>query len=254
MHPYLLIGGLKLPVYWLMSLLGLALAAALLRQRNRCYRLPGDDVLHIGVLAMVGALIGAKLLYVLTVLPQLITYASLWLAEPILLLSGGAVFYGGLYGGLAAALLYCRKYRVDQARAVALFTPAIPLFHACGRVGCFFSGCCWGVPWERGLVYREALAAPNGVPLLPVQLISAALLLLLFFLLLLAETKLRQKHLLLPLYLALYSAGRFILEFFRGDTLRGIFLLSTSQWIAAATLCGLVIWFFRRSKGVNGDE
>jgi len=248
MYPYIMAGGYSLPVYWLTALLGLSFAAWLTFIRNRVYQLPRDDVLHIGVLAIVGAVIGSKLLYLLTVLPWLVANAKLWLSAPEMLLSGGAVFYGGLYGALLAAWLYCRKYRVDIAGAAALYTPALPLFHLFGRLGCFFTGCCWGVEWRHGVVYQEALAAPNGVPLLPVQLIEAGMLLLIFFFLLLTEARLREKQLLLPLYLALYSAGRFILEFFRGDELRGIFLLSTSQWIAAATLALLSVWYFRKSR------
>jgi len=252
MHPYITAGGYAVPAYWLTALLGLGFAAWLVWRRNRVYALPRDDVLHIGLMAIIGAVIGSKLLYLLTILPWLVANAGLWLADPELLLTGGAVFYGGLYGALLAAWLYCRKYRVDQAGAAALYAPALPLFHAFGRLGCFLTGCCWGVEWERGIVYREALAAPNNVPLLPVQLIEAGMLLLIFCFLLLAEGRLKEKHLLLPVYLTLYSAGRFILEFFRGDELRGIFLLSTSQWIAIATLAALVIWYVRRSKRQYG--
>ena len=36
----------------------------------------------------------------------------------------------------------------------------------------------------------------------------------------------------LGFYLCAYGAMRFVMEMFRGDALRGIWLLSTSQWIA----------------------
>ncbi|WP_268801974.1 prolipoprotein diacylglyceryl transferase family protein [Paenibacillus sp. LC231] len=39
------------------------------------------------------------------------------------------------------------------------------------------------------------------------------------------------------LYLIFYSSGRFIIEFFRGDIIRGQFgTLATSQWIALAVV------------------
>ena len=52
----------------------------------------------------------------------------------------------------------------------------------------------------------------------------------------------KMKHYLFFLYLAIYAVGRFILEFFRGDTYRGIwFGVSTSQIISILILlfCGV---------------
>ena len=54
---------------------------------------------------------------------------------------------------------------------------------------------------------------------------------------------------LLPLYLALYAAGRFLLEFLRGDAIRGFAgPLSTSQWISLGILavCGVLLLRSRR--------
>ncbi|MBQ3938753.1 MAG: prolipoprotein diacylglyceryl transferase, partial [Clostridia bacterium] len=46
------------------------------------------------------------------------------------------------------------------------------------------------------------------------------------------------------LYMLLYGIERFILEYFRYDEIRGIFLgLSTSQWISIAMVVGGVIGF-----------
>jgi len=47
---------------------------------------------------------------------------------------------------------------------------------------------------------------------------------------------------LFPVYLITYSVGRFILEFLRGDANRGIWILSTSQWIALALISLSVFW------------
>ncbi|WP_460321096.1 prolipoprotein diacylglyceryl transferase family protein [Paenibacillus sp. YSY-4.3] len=45
--------------------------------------------------------------------------------------------------------------------------------------------------------------------------------------------RVRQTGLIASLYLLLYSAGRFVIEFYRGDIIRGsVGVLSTSQWIA----------------------
>ena len=217
-----------------------------------------------------GALVGAKVVYLITILPQLIEHAAElsfydWMQ---LLFSGGMVFYGGLYGGLFMAMRYCRRYGADFRLYGSFFAPLIPLFHAFGRVGCFLAGCCWGVECGWGVVYTESLSAPNGVSLLPIQLIESACLLALFVALLLIDRSQRRRQRervktlarqsggalcsaegverpglpLLHWYLFLYALLRFTLEFFRGDAIRGVWLLSTSQWIALLTLIGLAVF------------
>ena len=60
----------------------------------------------------------------------------------------------------------------------------------------------------------------------------------------------------LGLYLTLYSIGRFIVEFFRGDTIRGqIGILSTSQFIGIfAAVAGLIILIVQRHNGRLVEE
>ena len=55
---------------------------------------------------------------------------------------------------------------------------------------------------------------------------------------------------LLPVYLSLYGAFRFLLEFLRGDGARGFWgPLSTSQWVALATLAAaLPVLLWQQSK------
>ena len=137
--------------------------------------------------------------------------------------------------------LYLRIRRLPFAAYADIAAPAIPLFHAFGRIGCFLGGCCYGIPWEGGITYTRALSPEaNGVARFPVQLLESALLFALFFLLaaLFRRGALRAK--LLALYLAVYAVLRFLLEFLRGDAIRGVYFgLSTSQWISLAILLAL---------------
>jgi phosphatidylglycerol:prolipoprotein diacylglycerol transferase len=84
------------------------------------------------------------------------------------------------------------------------------------------------------------------VPLLPVQLIEAALVFGLFFLLRRMSRRRADGRRMLGWYLLLYSVGRFVLELFRGDAYRGfIGALSVSQVIALLSLLGggLLLWW-----------
>lgn len=204
----------------------------------------------------IGAVIGAKLLYILTALP------AFWndlCSAPFgdvcrAYLSGGFVFYGGLYGGLLAACLYIKRSRLSSNAMLSWLVPIIPLFHAAGRVGCFCAGCCYGIPSETcGIVFLHSPYAPNNVPLLPVQLIESGFLILLFSLLLILRKKKCCGQFMLGIYLLLYGAGRFLLEFLRGDEIRGIvYHLSTSQYISLPTVfLGIVLIVRYRKNRAN---
>jgi hypothetical protein len=118
-----------------------------------------------------------------------------------------------------------------------------------GRIGCLLSGCCHGMPAAWGmrypwLVWKSAPAGLNELRLLPVQAFES----MLFALLLAGQLWLyfvpHHPGEVLFLFLAGYSAGRFGLEFLRGDE-RPYFLgFSEAQWTAAglAAVISLAPW------------
>jgi len=238
-----------------MAILGALVAALYVWRTNkggRAGHIKNDDLLHIFLMMVAGVFIGAKVLYLIVNIPLFVRSWAIFMAQPALLLNylvGGMVFYGGLIGGLLAVLWYCRKYQVPFKTVAGLMTPMIPLFHTFGRVGCFLGGCCWGVEAHWGVTYHYSPAAPNEVPLMPIQLFEAAGNLVLFVVLAYLSRRLVRKWLVLPLYLVCYAAMRFVLEFFRGDTARGVWLLSTSQWIALGMLVGVaLLWLLKWRK------
>ena len=179
MLPFIRIFGRTLPMYGLLGVLGFLLGLLFILLRAPRFSLKRDDAVYIYVFAVLGALLGAKLVYILTVLPELLALirSGAGVEELFGYLSGGLVFFGGVLGALPAAYLSARAYRVRFADFLPLLVPCIPLIGALGRVGCFCAGCCWGVESSSCLavVFPEAsLGAPSGVPLLPVQLFEAA--------------------------------------------------------------------------------
>lgn len=210
----------------------------------------GNDISMIFVFLFggIGCMFGMHLLYGITNIRQwgsLFSAASFgdWL-EAAQLIFGGAVFYGGLIGGLAVGFLSIRYQKLDTAVVSDCAAPSIALFHMFGRIGCFLGGCCYGVEWEHGVTFTNSLIeSANGVPRVPVQLYEAGLELALFLALtlLLVSGKLRGK--LLAVYLLVYPVGRFLLEFWRGDEYRGfLFGLSTSQLISIALFIGTIVF------------
>lgn len=252
MYPYFHIFGLDLPAYGTMALVGVFVAAAFVAFYNRGGRfVPQSDLGLAMVYALAGVLIGAKALSLLTAIPYFIENFSLIFSSVerfTAFLLNGWVFYGGLIGGFIGGYIFCRSFKVDFLAGCSAIVPAIPLFHVFGRIGCFLAGCCYGIEHEHGIAFTNSIAAPNGVPLLPIQLIEAGANVVIFAVLLLAQRKMKRKWLVLPLYAALYAVTRFVLEFWRGDAARGVALLSTSQWISIALLAASIAFLIFRHR------
>ncbi len=106
------------------------------------------------------ALVGAKLLFILTNWAQFIRHPS-----PI---ASGWSFQGALFGALIVALILFRKRRLDPWQWLDTAAPALALIVAVGRVGCLMAGCCWGapteLPWADRLYRIEGRAAQYPAP------------------------------------------------------------------------------------------
>jgi phosphatidylglycerol:prolipoprotein diacylglycerol transferase len=248
MFPYVEFLGRTFPSYGVLGTAGVVLGLLLAVLCCKRFGLDREDCAYLYVFGAVGAVVGAKLLYLITVLPELLGDLPLLWREPArfaqLYLTGGLVFYGGLIGAIVGAFLCARYFSLRLWDFFPVLVPVFPLIHAIGRVGCFAVGCCYGVESDWGVVFSHSLVAPNGVRLLPTQLIEAGAEVLLCLLLLWYASRRPAPLRLLALYFLTYAPVRFVLEFFRGDVARGFLgVLSTSQWISLLILlAGVALW------------
>lgn len=206
-------------------------------------------MIEILLFGVIGIFIGGHLLYGLVHMSEL----SYGLGRAF----GGQVFYGGLFGGLAAGALFIRHKKYPKQPYYDVAACTIPLFHGFARIGCFLVGCCYGKPWEHGLTYTASLIrSANGVSRFPVQLLESGLNFVLFFVLYHFLSHNKHTGKLLSIYLASYSIIRFGLEFLRGDdALRGIYFgLSTSQWISLGILAVLAVSALGRQTRAAGNH
>jgi phosphatidylglycerol:prolipoprotein diacylglycerol transferase len=229
-------------------LLGLRLAMARAKARG----LDDARVLDLGIYIIISALIGAKLLLLIT------DYQS-FAKDPRELLTlarSGGVFYGGLILAVGVALWYIRRVGLPLWTTCDVFAPGIALGHVIGRFGCFFAGCCYGKPTTKpwGITFTDPFAAANvgtplGEPLHPTQLYEAGSELLILFLLLWTERKGRPfAGRTFWLYMLLYAISRFIIEFFRNDVRGNVGIFSTSQFISivlAPLAIGMLVYLAR---------
>jgi phosphatidylglycerol---prolipoprotein diacylglyceryl transferase len=213
-------------------LLGLKLAMVRAKARG----LDDARVLDLGIYIIISALVGAKLLLLIT---DFRTFTS-DPRELLTLARSGGVFYGGLILAVSVALWYIRKIGLPLWTTCDVFAPGIALGHVVGRFGCLFAGCCFGKPTTKpwGITFTDAFAAANvgtplGVPLHPTQLYEAGAELIILFVLLWTERKGRPfAGRTFWLYMLLYAISRFIIEFYRGDERGNVGIFSTSQFIS----------------------
>jgi phosphatidylglycerol:prolipoprotein diacylglycerol transferase len=241
------IGPITIHGYGLMIAIGIIAAYVIAEYRAKKMNLNHEEIFPITIWTLIGGLLGSKLLYAITIIKEV-------LADPkvLLNLSEGFVVYGGIVGGILGGFLYCKKANINFLKYFDVVIPSVALAQGFGRIGCFLAGCCYGMETTSpfGIVFHESVLAPNGVRLIPTQLISSGLDFLHFIVLLIIAKHKKAEGQVAGFYLIFYSAGRFILEFYRGDLIRGsVGTLSTSQFISIFMfVIGWIIVLFQSKR------
>ncbi len=236
-EPYHIIGPIRIAVYGVMVALGLLAAIVLGGRENERIKLMTPELFEkVSLWAVVWALITSRLFYVFTDLPR-------FMAEPksiVAIWEGGLVFYGGPIGG-AAYLAYhflilrsgpvpgskvsLREGWVRLQRFFDLGAPALAFGHVFGRLGCLSAGCCYGAPHDGMFALHYPDNSPawlaDGGGRYPVQLAEAGIELLIFMWLMRLRLNKQFHGQVMLHYVILYPTARFILEMFRGDSVRG---------------------------------
>lgn len=243
------IGPITIHGYGLMCAIGLLSGYLIAEKRAEKKGLDTNQLLNLFYACMIGCAVGGKVLYCVVELKA-------FLNHPMLLFdfANGWVIYGGLIGGFIGGWIYCKKMCLDYLTYFEMLIPSLPWAHGIGRIGCFMAGCCHGRPTDAwyGIAYINSTIAPNGIKLIPTQLISCFLLLCLSGILFYLAKKQPKPGILISVYVILYSIGRFMIEFLRSDARGNVGFLSTSQFIAIFTLL-FGIYLFKRFNKVNYD-
>lgn len=172
-------------------------------------------------------------------------------------------WYGGMAGGIAAAVL-CRFHGIPLLSLLAALSVAAPWIQLLGRLRCLVQGCCHGGPAAEaiGIRYRHRrsrvthLAGMGGVPLHPTPLYSIAGNLVVGVLLLRLRVVGCPEAMLTGAYLVLGGLARFTEEGFRAEPQTPIVAgLRLYQWFALlSVLAGLGVALIPSVAAVPGFE
>jgi phosphatidylglycerol---prolipoprotein diacylglyceryl transferase len=240
------IGPLTLHTYGVLLAIAFITGLWVASRQAKAAGLDAARVTDMAVYVLIAGLVGAKILLVIVEWG----YYARNPRELLSILQSGGVFYGGLIGALPVAWWYARKHGLAPWRTADVLAPAVAIGQAIGRLGCFFAGCCYGrpadVPWA--VTFRDPYASrtvgtPLDIPLHPTEIYEAIACLAIFFILTRMARRKRFDGQITLAYVLLYSVARFVIEFYRGDAVRGTVLgwLSTSQFIAVLLVAGVAL-------------
>jgi len=235
------IGSFFIPTYGTLVAIAFLAALWIVTRLAKRASLPSELITNLAIYCALAGLAGAKLFMIL------FDFSDYWSGRQRLFsletLQAAGVYQGGFLVAFVTAILYMRRQHLPILATCDVFAPGIAVGQALGRLGCLSAGCCWGiethVPWATTFHSQEAhdlTGVPLGVPLHPTQLYECVADALIFGFLYFRIGKSHAAGSILGWYLALYSAARFVIEFFRFHEQGLHFGLSYTQWISLATL------------------
>lgn len=234
---------------------GIVVALAILLAMGVAYYLARGTVYQkhlpdIAVYMVVGGIVGARAWEVLFFQFE---YYSRNPGEILMIWHGGLSIQGALVGGMVGAILYLKLKRLSFWEFADIAAPAAVLGQAVGRIACFLNGDAFGSPTGAGfgLVYPEGTMAYEtygSQPLWPAEIMEAQWDLIVFAILISMKNKAWPTGTLFLAYNILYAAGRFTLEFLRGDTPRYAWDWTAAQWTGFSVILisiGLAVYLWR---------
>lgn len=271
MHPILFeIGPLRLTTYGLAMMLAFLAGIWMAMERGKRRGIPGEFVADLSTAILIGSLLGARGLYVLTHLAE---FRGRWLdtIKPVqsdgTIGIAGLVLLGGVLVAIPLTVWYTKKRGHSVLDTVDLLAPSLALGIAIGRVGCLMNGCCYGqscdLPWAIHYPVDSALHALGAVH--PTQVYSILANLSVMAVLLWIARRRAFPGQIFALFLLLYSPGRFIVEFLRDyepSMIRGHIggwavttsqLLTLGMFVAGAALYGTLKARSAREKPAGAD-
>jgi phosphatidylglycerol:prolipoprotein diacylglycerol transferase len=190
--------------------------------------------------------------------PDCFAWAKFW--------AGGLTYYGGFIGASVGAVYLLRRDGFPFWKAADMAGFAVPLGLAFGRMGCLLAGCCFGVesdlPWALSFPPRSpasesqfkahllASMSSYSHPVHPTQIYeSAAALAISAVCMLVVHPRKRYDGQVFVMFVALYAAARFVLEFWRDDDRGGFAHLSTSQLVGIVMIVAALAVHGMRGRG-----
>lgn len=167
MHPVLFeLFGFPIRSWSVMLITGFIVAWWLASRRSERYGITRDQLSSLALTMLLSGIVGARVFWVAQ---DWHNYRDDWL-QVFNFTEGGMTSFGGLFFGVAALLVWCRRARLSALAALDLIAAPALIAIGIGRIGCFLHGCCYGSPCD--LPWAVTVHAEDGTTYLghPAQL------------------------------------------------------------------------------------
>ncbi len=273
-----------IPIYSYGVMLGMSLVVGWYLTLGLAERdgLPKETMANCYVVTAIAAVVGSRVLYILTNLSEFDSLGSMFAMR-----RGGLVAYGGFLGGFAGSYFFLRRHRIPLLPWADVAVPSLASGLLITRIGCYLFGCDFGRPlcgapntpdcataaappawlqklgsfphWPDGTlehgsgspawvqhVKERGLShdAASSFPVHPTQIYESLVgaALLVFLLTMRRQQKFRGQIFLL--FTFTYGIGRFLLEIVRDDAERGAVSLPIPQhYVLPASLALLAVGY-----------
>ena len=207
--------GLEVTYYGLLMGVGFILAFFIVRYLLKKRReLKPEITLDLLLIIFPLSIIGARLYFVL------FSGRSWSFLEILSVWDGGLAIYGGIIGGLLGVVIYGLVKKINILKITDAIAPALILAQGIGRIGCYFSGCCFGIEVTNpNLMWFPFATEIGGVWHYSTYFYESLWNIIGFIILFIVYNKVKQNGLTTGLYLSFYGLGRFLIEGIRGDSL-----------------------------------
>lgn len=239
------------PIYWYGILISMGvLLGILLAMRNaKVFDVEQDSIIDFALLAIPLAIVGARLYYVIF---EWDLYREN-LLDIFNIRKGGLAIYGGVIGGIVAALIFAKWKKQDFWNLADICAPSLILGQAIGRWGNYLNQEAYGPivanpewQWFPAAVFIDAKQQWH----MATFFYESAWNFIVFLILMFYRKRRKKTGEVLLLYLILYALGRFFIEGLRTDSLViGGGNIRVSQWLSAILfIAGIGILVYRRKQ------
>ena len=204
-------GPFQIRYYGLFFVLGFVIAYFLFNYlaKRKELSITKEDITDLFLYVIAGTILGARIFYVFV---YNLTFYLDNPSEIIAIWHGGLSFHGALIGAVIAVLIFTKKKKIDFYEIADLSVIPLALGLALGRLGNFTNGELYGritdVPWAFRFPDAEGFRHPS-------QIYESFKNFTIFLALWAIKDKKLPKGFMFWLFVVMYSALRFIVEFFR---------------------------------------
>jgi phosphatidylglycerol:prolipoprotein diacylglycerol transferase len=246
-------GGFIISWHGFFTALGILTVILWARWQGQKYRIDEDAIYGTAIWAILGGIVGARLIHV-------IDFWDIYSQDPVAILrvwTGGIGLIGGILGATLVGSAYAWRNRYPLGRMVDLLAPGLLIGQAVGRIGDIINGehlaRLSNSAWSFQYTHPGSPAFGQN-PMHPAIAYEMALDGIIFMATYWLINRLRPDGMVFITYLAMYSLGRFFIQFIRRDAVWFAGLQEAHILTLALMLVSVVILATRARFGSRAIE